>query len=1250
MAADLSPGFGGATVAAQSFVQNSPVEAVTLPEASGGDGALTYALSPALPAGLSFDAATRTISGTPAEASETATYTWTATDADAADPDSASLIFTLAVAADLSPGFGGATVAAQSFVQNSPVEAVTLPEASGGDGALTYALSPALPAGLSFDAATRTISGTPAEASAATYTWTATDADAADPDSASLIFTLAVAADLSPGFGGATVAAQSFVQNSPVEAVTLPEASGGDGALTYALSPALPAGLSFDAATRTISGTPAEASETATYTWTATDADAADPDSASLIFTLAVAADLSPGFGGATVAAQSFVQNSPVEAVTLPEASGGDGALTYALSPALPAGLSFDAATRTISGTPAEASETATYTWTATDADAADPDSASIAFTIAVKADLAPAFAGAAIADRLSWKQNLPIEPLALPAAEGGDGELSYALSPALPDGLALDAATRTLSGTPRAVLDETRYAWTATDADGDSAELTFAVAVEADYAPSFGEARIGLLRLDQYVAMEPLVLPEAQGGDGELAYELRGALPAGLAFNAAARALSGTPMELSESRRYEYVVTDADPRAPDAAILAFSIEVGVAAADREVLDDALAAQGGALLSSAAEVIGTRLRNRDAGAAGHDAAAAGPLGGAGAAGFGGAAGPGASGGGPPAQVAGGMPPFAFALPPGGGHANRWTLWGAGATRSFSGSSPAGPYDGSMRSLYVGADGRLADNWVAGAALAHSRGGANYDAQAQGGAAGQLRTRLNGLYPYLQGRFDSGLELWALGGWGSGEAHNERSLEGAAVETAGLRMRMAAAGARHSISWRGPFELAVVGGAGTLNLATGSGERAVDGLAADATQARLALELAGSGPASPYVQLGARRDNAGSRRDTGLEVAGGFRYSGRRFEIDGSGRWLSAGGSGNYEEYGGALRLAFRPKDDGTGLRFSVAPSWGAADGALLVGGEGLLGGPAFGALPMAGGAGLPGSPALSLDGELGYGFASTRLNGLVTPVVAYRDGGFGNCSLELGVAYQSLPSPLAGNLAMRLTVGRAHAGGPAGSDYGAQFALAYRPAGGRRASADETRRPPDETPAASLVERPAPRPAPSPAMSPAPSAEAPLRAGSATPREAAPEGAAGEAAMPANSRPAPKIAASLNPAPAVSALRRDCHAWLLGQPPTRYAVQLAAYTRPGNLEAFVAANGLHDLPQARVERGGQAFHVLLLGVYATREAAQQAAAARPPELSVLTPWVRSLRSLQQALSPASGTGASAIGCPAQASY
>ncbi len=55
---DRALSFGSATVADWSFTQDQAITAFTLPAATGGDGALSYALTPTLPAGLALDAVT----------------------------------------------------------------------------------------------------------------------------------------------------------------------------------------------------------------------------------------------------------------------------------------------------------------------------------------------------------------------------------------------------------------------------------------------------------------------------------------------------------------------------------------------------------------------------------------------------------------------------------------------------------------------------------------------------------------------------------------------------------------------------------------------------------------------------------------------------------------------------------------------------------------------------------------------------------------------------------------------------------------------------------------------------------------------------------------------------------------------------------------------------------------------------------------------------------------------------------------
>ena len=92
-------------------------------------------------------------------------------------------------------------------------------------------------------------------------------------------------------FAGA-VEAQAYTAGTAITALVLPEATGGEGAITYRVF-GLPAGLTFDAATRTISGTPEAATEGAIkVSYTAQDNTGA---TRTLNFSIAVNPPLSFG-------------------------------------------------------------------------------------------------------------------------------------------------------------------------------------------------------------------------------------------------------------------------------------------------------------------------------------------------------------------------------------------------------------------------------------------------------------------------------------------------------------------------------------------------------------------------------------------------------------------------------------------------------------------------------------------------------------------------------------------------------------------------------------------------------------------------------------------------------------------------------------------------------------------------------------------------------------------------------------------
>ena len=548
----LTPSFGSATISSQSWTQNQQITAFTLPTATGGDGSLTYALSPSLPAGVTKNAS-HEVSGTPTGHQAETTYTWKATDTDG---DAAELTFTIAIAEDLSPSFGSASIANQTWTQNSGITAFTLPTATGGDGSLTYALSPSLPAGMT-KSASHQVSGTPTGHQAeTTYTWKATDTDG---DAVELTFTIAIAEDLSPSFGSESIANQSWTQNSGITAFTLPTATGGDGSLTHTLSPSLPAGVSKNAS-HEVSGTPTGHQAETSYTWKATDADG---DAVELTFTIAIAEDLSPSFGSESIANQTWTQNSGITAFNLATATGGNGLLTYTLSPALPAGVTKNASHQ-VSGTPTGHQTATTYTWKATDTDG---DAAELTFTIAIAEDLSPSFGSESIANQ-TWTQNQQITALTLPTATGGDGSLTYALSPALPSGVSKNASHE-VSGTPTGHQTATTYTWKATDADGDTAELTFTIAIEEDLEPSFGRNVSGKTWFKGR-SVNSFTLPTATGGNGALSYALSPSLPAGVSKDAS-HEISGTPSVRQTVTTYTWTATDADG---DEAELTFTIVI----------------------------------------------------------------------------------------------------------------------------------------------------------------------------------------------------------------------------------------------------------------------------------------------------------------------------------------------------------------------------------------------------------------------------------------------------------------------------------------------------------------------------------------------------------------------------------------------------------------------------------------------------------------------------------------------------
>jgi len=120
------------------------------------------------------------------------------------------------------------------------------------------------------------------------------------------------------------------------------------------------------------------------------------------------------------------------------------------VSPALPAGLSLNAATGTISGTPTAATPLATYTITASNAGG----STTATIGIGVYAQ-APAISYGI--GRFTFKVSSASQTV-VPSNTGG-AVVSWTISPALSDGLGFNASTGVISGTPTALAPPSAYA-----------------------------------------------------------------------------------------------------------------------------------------------------------------------------------------------------------------------------------------------------------------------------------------------------------------------------------------------------------------------------------------------------------------------------------------------------------------------------------------------------------------------------------------------------------------------------------------------------------------------------------------------------------------------------------------------------------------------------------------------------------------------------------------------------------------------
>lgn len=445
---------------------------------------------------------------------------------------------------------------------------------------------------------------------------------------------------------------------------------------------------------------------------------------------------------------------------------------------------------------------------------------------------------------------------------------------------------------------------------------------------------------------------------------------------------------------------------------LSLTVTVRASAAEKAVLADALATVGRGLLWSAANTIGARLDMAERGvrapaepryavaedapeaAWSHQRTMSGVADGANA-----PAGPSALQWQTTGIPTGRDVAFEMPLIGIGSAAVSWGVWGGADYWSFASEPEEGAYDGDMTSGYLGVDAR-GEAWVAGVAVSHAQADVSYEFAGAAHGTGILETELTTVHPYVQWSPYERARMWAILGFGTGEALAVRDGEDAG-DPSDLSMSMGVAGLRFDLGSPGGLDLAVRGDAGLAKLETGDGLAAVEDLSVGVHQVRLGLEASwawqlGGGTLAPFLDIGGRFDGGDGQTGGGVEIAGGLRYRSPIVGFEVKGRTLATHAAEGHSENGVSALVVVGPSQDGSGWNLSLAPRWGGVTDVTDM----LWRRDYRRAL------GRGQAPGWGLAGRVGYGVALVERPGLVAPFGEFDLAARDRRRLRFGLSYR----------------------------------------------------------------------------------------------------------------------------------------------------------------------------------------------------------------------------------------------------